>query len=71
MLLFVVCFEFSLANEVRHSLTEKFAWKHIEYIWPDDATKEDAIINGHYKPDNNLPLGLDVWGDKLFITVPR
>lgn len=71
ILLFVVCVQFSSTNEVRHSLTEKFAWKNIEYIWPDDATKEDAIINGLYKSENNLPLGLDVWGDKLFITVPR
>lgn len=73
ILLFVAEIQFSLANDVvqQHSLTEKFAWKNIEYHWPDDTTKEDAIINGRYKPENNLPLSLDVWGDKLFITVPR
>lgn len=71
VLFFVVCIQFSCAKEVRHSLTEKFAWKHLEYVWSDNVIKEDAIVKGYYKPENNLPLAIDVWGDKLFITVPR
>lgn len=52
-------------------LQEKFRWKEVSYAWPNEASKEDAIKSGRYQPENNLPLGLEVWKDKLFITVPR
>lgn len=52
-------------------LTEKFRWKELEYKWPSEAAKQEAIKSGQYNADNNLPLGLEVWKDKLFITVPR
>lgn len=52
-------------------LQEKFRWKEVSYAWPNEAAKEDAIKTGRYQPENNLPLGLEVWKDKLFITVPR
>lgn len=66
-LLFVVCVNTGFAAK----LQEKFRWKDVSYAWPSDAAKEEAITSGRYKPENNLPLGLDVWKDKLFITVPR
>lgn len=52
-------------------LEQKYIWQELEYAWPSDAIKDDAIKSGAYKVENNLPLGLDVWNDKLFITVPR
>lgn len=52
-------------------LQEKFRWKDVSYAWPNDAIKLDAIKSGRYQPENNLPLGLEVWKDKLFITIPR
>lgn len=52
-------------------LQEKFRWKEVSYEWPSESAKEDAVKTGRYQPENNLPLGLDVWKNKLFITVPR
>lgn len=52
-------------------LEQKYQWKQLEFDWPSEEEKLDAIRTGRYKPENNLPLGLDVWRDKLFITVPR
>lgn len=52
-------------------LQERFAWQELQFDWPDEATKQEAIASGSYKADHNLPLGMDVWNDKLFITVPR
>lgn len=52
-------------------LEEKFAWKELEYAWPSEQIKQEALTSGAYKVENNLPLGLDIWRDKLFITVPR
>jgi hypothetical protein len=52
-------------------LEEKFSWKELEFAWPSEEDKQEAIKSGKYIESNNLPLGLDVWNDKLFITVPR
>lgn len=52
-------------------LDEKFKWKEVSYAWESESAKEEAIKSGRYQPENNLPLGLEVWKDKLFITVPR
>ncbi|GJQ71808.1 hypothetical protein Trydic_g11494 [Trypoxylus dichotomus] len=50
---------------------ELFAWKQVEYTWPSSQSREDAIQKGIYIPENNLPLGLERWQDKMFVTVPR
>lgn len=52
-------------------LQERFAWQELEYDWPSAEAKQQAIDTGVYVAANNLPLGMDVWQDKLFITVPR
>jgi hypothetical protein len=52
-------------------LDEKFSWKELEFAWPSEEIKRDAIRSGKYIESNNLPLALEVWKDKLFITVPR
>lgn len=52
-------------------LEEIFNWKYIDYNWPTEYSKEQAIFNEQYIPENSLPIGLEVWKDKLFITVNR
>lgn len=52
-------------------LNQKFAWNELDFDWPSEETKKEAIRDGTYVIENNLPLGLDIWRDKLFITVPR
>ncbi|XP_031623400.1 protein yellow-like [Contarinia nasturtii] len=67
ILLFAVCIQNSFSSK----LEEKFRWKEVSYAWPSDSAMDEAIKSGRYQPENNLPLGLEVWKDKLFITVPR
>ena len=52
-------------------LQEVFHWKIVDFDFPDDASRSKSINSKEFIPENNLPLGLDVWNDKLFITVPR
>jgi hypothetical protein len=40
-------------------------------VFPDQKTRHAAIASGEFVQANNLILGLEVWRDKLFITVPR
>lgn len=59
------------AHSAFSKLEEKYRWKEVQYAWPSESAKKEAINSGEFKPENNLPLGLDIWKDKLFITVPR
>ena len=52
-------------------LEEKYAWKHLNFAWPTEQAMLNAIKSGKYIIENNLPLGLDLWKNKLFVTVPR
>ncbi|CAH0546393.1 unnamed protein product [Brassicogethes aeneus] len=66
----VVVFLVAFASGVQ-KLETVFEWKQVEFAWPSEEAKANAIKEGHYIPANNLPLGLDRWKDKLFITVPK
>lgn len=65
--LIVVCFSLAFAN----NLVEKFAWRELDFSWSSDEAKQTAIREGSFIASNNLPLAFDVWGDKMFLTVPR
>lgn len=45
-----------------------YQWKQIDYDWPSNDTKK---LFPDYKQENNLPVGLEVAGDRIFVTVPR
>lgn len=58
-------------NTVFGKLEEAFGWKEVSYTWPSEEIKNEAINNEDYIETNNLPLGLERWNNKLFVTVPR
>jgi hypothetical protein len=72
-LLLLVCVVLpSLFTEARNTkLKEVFHWKLVDFDYADDTSRSNAIESKTFIPENNLPLGLDVWEDKLFVTVPR
>lgn len=65
-LLFLSTIAFAMDN-----LDVKFEWKQIDYDYPTPEARQDAIDTREFVPENNLPLGLEVYGDRLFVTVPR
>lgn len=69
LVLTFICTGCSLTDAIK--LEQKYLWQELDYDWPSAAIKEEAIQSGRYKAEHNLPLGLDIWHDKLFITVPR
>ncbi|BFF93252.1 protein yellow [Drosophila madeirensis] len=52
-------------------LEEKFSWKQLAFDWPSTKAEEAAKANGHYIEENNLPLGVERWQNRIFVTVPR
>lgn len=62
----------TLFIEARNTkLEEVYHWNLVDYDYPDDTSRNNAIESKNFIPENNVPLGLDVWKDKLFVTVPR
>nr|CAD7457428.1 unnamed protein product [Timema tahoe] len=52
-------------------LVERFSWRYMDYAYPDDISRQESFRLGDYRPENNIPVGIEVWRDKLFVTVPR
>ncbi|XP_029671217.1 protein yellow-like [Formica exsecta] len=48
-----------------------YAWSTIDFEFDSTEARDNAIFDGDYIAENNLPLGLDVWRDKVFITLPK
>ncbi|XP_066583841.1 protein yellow-like [Prorops nasuta] len=55
----------------RAPLLERFAWNILDFAYPDEYSRQDAITKGEYVPENALPVGIEIWQNKLFVTVPR
>lgn len=43
----------------------------MDWEFPSDEMRSDYIKLGKYVPADIAPLGINVWNDKVFITVPR
>lgn len=52
-------------------LQEKYVWEEVDFAWRSPKHKQDAINAGKYIESHNLPLGVEVWKNKMFITIPR
>ncbi|KAJ9588884.1 hypothetical protein L9F63_017824 [Diploptera punctata] len=70
-IVFLVLFIAAASAKSASKLVEKFAWNVLDYAYPDQATKQHALNTGEFIPQNGIPVGIEVWRDKLFVTVPR
>lgn len=52
-------------------LKEVFSWKIVDFEYPTEGDRQSAINNKEFIPENNLPLGVERWHNKLFVTLPR
>nr|XP_003708507.2 PREDICTED: protein yellow-like [Megachile rotundata] len=48
-----------------------YAWSTIDYVYDSVEARDSAIFDGDFIAENNLPLGLEVSKDKVFITLPK
>lgn len=67
LLLFAI---FSIANSTM-KFQEVFSWKVLEYAYPTEHDRMREHLTKKFIPENNLPVGIETWQNKLFITVPR
>ncbi|XP_065339304.1 protein yellow-like isoform X2 [Cloeon dipterum] len=57
------------ANTLNFSVV--YQWNKIDYAWPTDSSKAQALSLGRYQPEHNAPAGLAVLGQRVFVSVPR
>lgn len=48
-----------------------YQWSEVSFVWPNETFKNTSIANGSYIEENNVPVGVAVWNDKVFLTIPR
>lgn len=54
-----------------YKLQERYSWTQLDFAFPSQSIKEQAIAARDYIPQNGLPVGVEHWGNKLFVSVPR
>ncbi|XP_014367556.2 protein yellow-like isoform X1 [Papilio machaon] len=47
-----------------------YKWKTIDFEFPSVQHRRSALISRAYIPSNVLPLGLEVWGSRVWVTLP-
>lgn len=50
---------------------ERYNWQQLDWVFPNQQIKDRAIAAGDYIPTNGLPVGIERWQNKLFVSVPR
>ncbi|XP_044253766.1 protein yellow-like [Tribolium madens] len=51
--------------------TTWYKWKMLDFVYPSDEDRIAAIASEDFIPENNLPLGLEVYQDRIFVTTPK
>ncbi|KAF4525512.1 hypothetical protein B566_EDAN014898 [Ephemera danica] len=67
-LLLMVC---GSTTAALHRLREHYAWNEVDFTWPSQELKEEALRTKMFIPENVLPLGVEASTDRLVITLPR
>lgn len=58
-------------SETTGPFKTRYAWKQLDFKYPSEAERDIAISSGDFIPENNLPLGIEVWKNRLFVTMPK
>lgn len=59
----------SLANADK--LNPSYQWKVLDFDFGSQEKRDQAISDKTFIPENNLPLGLEVYGNRIFVTIPK
>lgn len=54
-----------------NKLNISYEWKILDFDFGSPEKRESAIQDKSFIPENNLPLGLEVYKNRIFVTVPR
>lgn len=61
----------ALNRQFRNPFDVIYEWRQLDYDYASFLDRQRAILNGDFVPINNVPLGVDRWRNRLFVTIPR
>lgn len=69
---FLTCYgyEYNKTPGIR-AIATLYRWKQIDYQYPNEQQRNQAIDNGEFNQTNVIPLGIERWKDRVFISTPR
>lgn len=50
---------------------EIYRWKEVDFVYPSPKARLSALASKAFIPHNNLPLGVEITQEKVFVTLPR
>lgn len=53
------------------NLRVAYQWKEIDFEFPSETERQEAIASKSYIAENVIPVGLEVYKKRLFLTLPR
>ncbi|XP_073999935.1 protein yellow-like [Rhodnius prolixus] len=69
--LFLLTYVLMSKNAADNRFKEKYSWEIIDYEFPSLEERAKAEAEGLYKPGNSFISSIDLWGDFLYLAVPR
>ncbi|XP_028134442.2 protein yellow isoform X1 [Diabrotica virgifera virgifera] len=48
-----------------------YYWNVLDFAYPSETDRDIAIQNEDFIPKNNLPLGVEVYGNRIFVSMPK
>lgn len=57
--------------QANDNLRVAYQWKQVDFNYPNAAARASAIQSGAFVPENVIPVGLEVYKQRLFMTLPR
>lgn len=60
-----------LTAQANDNLRVAYHWKQVDFNYPSEAARANAISSGSFIPENVIPVGLEVYKTRLFLTLPR
>lgn len=60
-----------LAVVTADHLKVDYQWKQIDFEYPSEVERQTAIKSKNFIQENVIPVGLEVYKNRLFLTLPR
>ncbi|KAK0168152.1 hypothetical protein PV327_001980 [Microctonus hyperodae] len=70
-LLFIFSFTVVCHGQNPDLVETLYEWKYIEYEWESDAQKQSAISSGDYEMSASVPIDVDIFESRVFVTIMR
>lgn len=67
----VVVFVMASLASANDNLSVAYEWNELDFAYRNTQDRAEAIASGEFVPANVIPVGLEVFKHRLFLTLPR